>query len=162
MIIIFFVKSSDIVPPCPICEGELHYRDSRKRIRKKEGGTKEFLQIRRFRCQSCQTMHNELPDCLVPHKHYEAEVISGVIDGVVTSDDEESEDYPCLATMLRWLAWFQSNLQNIEGFLRRALKLLPEDLTSSLLEKLRKKNQRWLETTIRIIYNSGGRLVPVS
>ncbi|WP_408608213.1 MULTISPECIES: DUF6431 domain-containing protein [Blautia] len=26
--------------------------------------------------------YNELPDCLVPHKHYEAKLISGEIDGV--------------------------------------------------------------------------------
>ena len=125
----------------------------------KEGGTKEYLQIRRFRCQEGQALHNELPDCLVPHKHYEAEVISGVIDGIVTPDDEESEDYPCLATMLRWLVWFRANLLNIEGLLRKAANLSLADLPSSLLDTLRANNQRWLETALRIIYNSGGWLV---
>lgn len=61
----------------------LRYRDSRPRIRKKEGGTKERLMIRRFRCQDCHSYHNELPDCLVPYKHYEAEVIAGVLDEVI-------------------------------------------------------------------------------
>ena len=63
-------------------QGTLRYRDSRPRIRKKEGGVKERLMIRRFRCQNCRTYHNELPDCLVPYKHYEAEVIAGVLDEV--------------------------------------------------------------------------------
>ena len=86
-------------------------------------------------------------------------MISGVIDGIVTPDDEESEDYPCLATMLRWLVWFRANLLNIEGLLRKATNLSLADLPSSLLDTLRANNQRWLETALRIIYNSGGWLV---
>ena len=92
----FFVMSSDDTPVCPVCGGTLKYRDSRPRIRKKEGGLKEYLMIRRLRCTECLRHHNELPDCLVPHKHYEAEVISGVLDGIVTSEDADSEDSPSL------------------------------------------------------------------
>ena len=72
--------------------------------------------IRRFRCSGCGRYHNELPDCLLPYKHYEAEAISGVIDGVVTSDDLDSEDYPCVYTMLLWIRWFTGNLERIEGY----------------------------------------------
>ena len=35
-----FVESSENSHICPVCQGTLHYRDSRPRIRKKEGGTK--------------------------------------------------------------------------------------------------------------------------
>lgn len=79
---------------------------------------KEHLMIRRFRCQNCHSYHNELPDCLVPYKHYEAEVIAGVLDEVILPDDLDSEDYPSFSTMLRWLQWFRENLQRIEGYLR--------------------------------------------
>ena len=68
----FFVESSENSHLCPVCQGILRYRDSRPRIRKKEGGVKERLMIRRFRCQNCHSYHNELPDCLVPYKHYES------------------------------------------------------------------------------------------
>ena len=105
----FFVMSSDDTPVCPVCGGTLKYRDTRLRIRKKEGGVKEYLMIRRLRCTECHRHHNELPDCLVPHKHYEAEVISGVLDRIVTSEDADSEDSPSLLTMLRWLQWFRMN-----------------------------------------------------
>ena len=47
-------------------------------------------------------------------------MISGVLDGIVTSEDADSEDSPSLLTMLRWLQWFRMNLANIEGFLRNA------------------------------------------
>ena len=73
---VFFVESSVTTHMCPICQATLSYRDSRPRIRKKEGGVKEQLIIRRFHCKNCHSYHNELPDCLVPYKHYETEVIS--------------------------------------------------------------------------------------
>ena len=120
--------------------------------------------IRRLRYVECHRYHNELPDCLVPHKHYEAVVISGVIDSVVTSEDQDSEDSPSLQTMLRWLQWFRMNLANIEGFLRsageRILGLGEAFLFSSasLLGAIRKTQQNWLERILRIIYNSGGYL----
>lgn len=88
---------------------------------KLEGGSRQWLIIHRFKCCSCGRLHNELPDCLVPYKHYHTEIISGVLDGVCTPDDLECADYPCADTMLLWLKWFSLNLQRIEGFLRRAL-----------------------------------------
>lgn len=160
----FFVKSSESIPGCPYCGGQLRYRDSRLRIRKHEGGHRDYLSIRRFRCAVCESYHNELPDVLLPYKHYGAEVISGVIDGIVTPDDHDSEDYPSISTMLSWLRWFRLNLANMEGYLRNTgysiLKLGEDFLFSdqSLLETVRKRYFNWLEKTIRIIYNSGGSL----
>ena len=159
---VFFVKSSENVPGCPYCSGELRYRDSRLRIRKHEGGSRDHLIIRRFRCTACQSYHNELPDVLLPYKHYEAEVVSGVIDGIVTPDDQDSEDYPSFSTMLYWLRWFQMNLANMEGYLRNAgyrILGLGKDILFSdqpLLRSVRNKHHNWLEKILRIIYNSGG------
>jgi len=42
------VESTEEVPPCPLCGGELHYRDSRKRIIVHEGGQKDWLIVRRY------------------------------------------------------------------------------------------------------------------
>ena len=163
----FFVESSVTSHICPRCQGILAYRDSRVRIRRKEGGRKERLMIRRFRCKNCHSYHNELPDCRSPYKHYETEVISGVLDGVVTPEDADSEDYPSMQTMQRWLLWLQVNLTNIEGYLRSAgysIFRLGEGVLfskGSLLEAIRKKYQSWLEIILRLIYNSGGFLVPI-
>ena len=43
-----------------------------------------------------------LPDMLVPYKHYREETVSGVLDGIVSPDDEDSENYPSEQTMVRW------------------------------------------------------------
>ena len=164
----FFVESSVTSHMCPKCRGILTYRDSRPRIRKHEGGGQDFIIIRRFRCENCHSYHNELPDCLLPYKHYETEVISGVLDGVITEQDEESEDFPSLPTIHRWLLWLKINCFNIEGFLRNAacsVFQLGEDVLfsmDSLLDAIRNKYQNWLEIVIRLVYNSGGSLVPIS
>ena len=163
----FFVESSENSHICPVCQGTLRYRDSRPRIRKKEGGIKEHLMIRRFCCQNCHSYHNEPPDCLVPYKHYEADVIAGVLDEVILPDDLDSEDYPSFNTMIRWLQWFCKNLQRIEGYLRtvgyQILDLGEELLFTSdlLLNKIRNRHQNWLELILRLIYNSGGFLTPI-
>lgn len=158
----FLVESNGKTPGCPLCGSELKYRDSRIRICRQEGGQSEYLLIRRLRCSECHSYHNELPDVVVPHKHYASEVVCGVIDGIVSEYDTDSEDFPCASTMQRWLRWFLMNRSNMEGFLRNTGYSTPglgegilfSDL--SLLEAIRNKYQNWLERILRIIYNSGG------
>ena len=69
---------------CPICGALLCPRDSRKRIMKNYGGTCTYIRIRRMKCYACGKLHHELPDILVPYKHYAAEVIENVVDEIVT------------------------------------------------------------------------------
>lgn len=164
---IFFVENTGSVPPCPHCGGTLCYRDSRKRICRLEGGKSIRLIIRRLRCEKCHFIHNELPDCVSPHKQYATDVISGVLDGIISSEDEDSEDYPCQETMRRWTRWFQENQNDMNGHLRRAgsaiLGLGETALfsTASLLHVLRNTYQDWLERILRIVYNSGGFLAAI-
>ena len=159
--LIFFVESKEN-PICPECGHHLKYRDSCPRHCKLEGGEKVWVQIRRMKCPHCGKLHRELPDFMVPFKHYKVEIISGVIDGIVTADDEDSEDYPCMTTMERWKLWFSDNQDNIEGYLIRIGHLLlgyGEELLStkdSLPGQLRERSTSWLEIIIRTIYNSGG------
>lgn len=136
---------------------------------KLEGGERKCIYIERLQCTNdgCRRLHNALPDCLVPYKHYASEVISGVLDDIIKPDDTEAEDYPCEATMLRWKHWLMANRLRIDGYLRsigyRLLGLGEELLTSkvSLLEKAKSANICWLEVILRMIYNSGGFLEPV-
>ncbi|MCR5776378.1 MAG: DUF6431 domain-containing protein [Lachnospiraceae bacterium] len=163
------VESNDVVPRCPTCGGKLEYRDSRKRIHRSAGGTVKYLIIRRFKCTDCGAYHNELPDCCVPYKHYDSRIICDVIDGKVTSDDIEFEDYPCEETMKRWIAWFKENRSRAEGYIRNTMyKLLDNDddfllSGASLLSLIKEKEvmPHWLGYILRFIYNSGGRLVPL-
>lgn len=50
----------------------------------------------------CGVLHRELTEEILPHKHYEADIIFGVIEGLITPETLGFEDYPCEMTMLRW------------------------------------------------------------
>ncbi|WP_425481800.1 DUF6431 domain-containing protein [Anaerotalea alkaliphila] len=129
------------------------------------GGHKSRIQIRRMKC-SCGRLHNELPDCLVPHKHYACTVIEDVLDGVSTPSDLPSEDHPCEATMGRWQNFLKRNTLRIEGMLRsigHSLLGFSDELLSagiSLVEFLRRMGSGWLPVLVRPIYNAGHRLRP--
>ena len=108
-----------------------------------------------------------LPDMLVPYKHYREETVSGVLDGIVSPDDEDSENYPSEQTMVRWHHWFMANRLNIEGQMKsigyRLLGFNEELLKSgiSLLLHMRSSiPDAWLKTVLRYIYNSGNTLQP--
>lgn len=151
---------------CPECTGKLHYRDSRLRIWKLYCGETRHLTIRRMKCCVCGRLHNELPDCSVPYKHYGNEVIENVLDEVSTPEDSSTEDYPCEATMHRWKHWLLANSFRIEGTLRSVgttlLGFSNELLKSkvSLLRELRELGGDWLGVILRLIYNTGHRLCP--
>ena len=119
-------------------------------------------------CKACDTLHLELPDVLVPHKHYGSEVIENVVDGVSTSDDLTTEDYPCEKTMERWKDWIAVNTPQIDGHLRsagtRLLGLHDSLLASkdSLLTLLREKGAGWLAVIERLLYRVGGEFLTAS
>lgn len=87
---------------CPKCGGDLKYYDSVKRLVRTKHGEKNQIDIRRFRCQKCNSTHRELPDFIVPYKQYEYEIIIGVYEGYITCETLGFEDYPCEMTMIRW------------------------------------------------------------
>lgn len=146
---------------CPECSGELSYRDSRLRICRTYGGETFHIQIRRLKCHRCHRLHNELPNILVPHKHYCAEVIEDVVDEVVTPEDVVVEDYPCAATMERWKDWICRVTPAIDSMLRsigcRMLNFTDELLFSSasLLGSLRDGGGGWMATVMHTLCNAG-------
>ena len=77
-----------------------------KRIIRTKARLTEWLDIRRFRCNECNSLHRELPEDLFPYKQYELEIIIGVLEGLITCETLGFEDYPCEMTMTRWLAEF--------------------------------------------------------
>lgn len=87
---------------CPICGGNLKYYDTVRRIVRTKARLTRKTYIRRFACQMCGHIHRELPNYIFPYKHYDAEVIVGVVEGLITSSTLGFEDYPCEMTMKRW------------------------------------------------------------
>ena len=123
------------------------------------------IQVRRLYCEHCNRLHIELPDILVPRKHYSLEVIENVVDGVSTPEDKTSESYPCERTMERWKDWVSFNKDQIDSCLKsigyRFLGIREEIFkeTTSLFSMVRKKGAGWLAICERAIYNVGGSLL---
>lgn len=119
---------------CPECGSTLCRRDKKLRI------------------------HNELPDCMFPYKHYGTEIIEDVVDEVVGSDDLGTEDYPCEGTMKHWKWWISRNEANINGQMRSMLHhLLDLDIEflksrESLLKELRERiSPGWLSVVTSVL-----------
>lgn len=89
---------------CPKCSGKLKYYDKVRRLLRTKNHKAYYIELRRMKCSVCGSLHRELPDNIYPYKQYEAEIISGVLDGCITSDTLGFEDYPCEQTMLNWIS----------------------------------------------------------
>lgn len=81
---------------CPICQGPLKVRDSKRRkVILAEGEVRTF-HLRRLKCTHCGVLHVELPDLFVPYKHYSRNVIEMALVGSLTSCPAEN------STIYRW------------------------------------------------------------
>lgn len=92
-------KENDI---CPKCGGQLQSRGSVKRLVRYKNGEKILVKVKRYSCKDCKSWHRVLPNYLIPYKHYPKEVIKGFVEGTLTNDILEFEDYPVDITVKRW------------------------------------------------------------
>ena len=100
----YIVPSS--VPGCPQCGGEMKIRDSKRRKVIFADGTVDTFVLRRYKCTVCGRVHLELPDIMVPHKHYSRSAIIDTINGERNCSAEQS-------TIYRWNREKQSGLTAI-------------------------------------------------
>jgi hypothetical protein len=109
--------------------------------------------VRRLRCTSCNSIHTELPDFLIPRKHYTADVIESQLD-------KRREDCPADdSTIYRWHWYYQLFLPQVEAMLQKIwcdVNQLHFPLLSSysLLEKHRRFGSGWLTTVTQMIVNA--------
>jgi hypothetical protein len=114
--------------------------------------------VRRLRCRSCEKLHTELPDFILPFKHYEAQTIQSTLD--------EEPDNACTAddsTLRRWRQSFSEVCSSIVALLT-ALYMKETNTTApmfqfdNILSKLRGGQKNWLTFVFRLLINSGHRL----
>lgn len=87
---------------CPRCGGELHYYDKTPRVVLEGNRKKKVIEVCRYRCEECGSLHRELPDYVYPFRQYDLGVIEGVLEGFISPETYGYEDYPCELTMKRW------------------------------------------------------------
>ena len=154
-------------PVCPYCGARLVFEDHVKRHRKLAGGEKEWFTIERRRCPAGCGIHRLVPDFLAPHKHYDIDIITGVLNGTISPDLLAFEDYPCEKTMERWKNWLASNLVFINAYLKSvgirlfAIGIALVYSAADLVEELKSRDHcGWLKIVIRAVYNTGASLAP--
>ena len=163
---LFYVVSKED-PCCPYCGTKLKFEDHVVRHRKLAGGEKQWYTIERRRCPAGCGIHRLIPDFLAPHKHYDIDIITGVLNGTINPDLLAFEDYPCEKTMERWQKWIELNLVFINAYLKSvgirlfAIGIALAYAATDLVEELKSRNRHgWLKIVIRAVYNTGASLEP--
>ena len=95
------IKSGD-TKICSLYGQPLRLYSRVTRIIRGEYGEVNHIKIRRYHCYNCKKVHRELPDNLMPHKQYDAQIIIDFVDGLVSTNDLPYENYPCEVTAKRW------------------------------------------------------------
>lgn len=158
----FFIESKEECI-CRECKAKLKHRDVVPRIQRYPDKEPQWFIIERRQCtnESCRRIHRILPDEMIEFKHYSAETIEDVEDGVIS--EEDGCDHPSDNTMRHWRWWFEFNKDHIESQLRSAVyRFLDQGYgllksMDSLLDEIRNRiSPGWLGTSCRIINNSGG------
>ncbi len=154
-------------PHCPYCGALLEFKDHVQRHRRLAGGEKEWFLIERRNCPAGCGLHRLIPDFLAPYKHYDIDIITGVLNGTITPDMLAFEDYPCERTMERWQEWIVLNLIFINAYLKSvgirlfAMGIALAYAATDLVEELRDRNHHgWLRIVIRAVYNTGSSMEP--
>lgn len=89
-------------PTCPLCGSRLFSHGTCKRRVTTEDGL-EIHRLRVLKCRNCKRTHRELPDTIIPYKHYGRETISTIVAGKAKCGYEESTRY-------RLMQWFRALL----------------------------------------------------
>jgi len=143
--------------PCPTCGGSMVVHDTRERGVFRYEGDKEIYRLRRLSCRVCGKLHTELPDFILPFKHYDAQTIQATL--------EESPDNSCAAdesTMARWRRSFARAQEAIAALLVSYYMRLTENSASlfdaeNIMARIKAGQKHWLSFVMRLLINSGHR-----
>ena len=94
---------------CPDCGGELQYYDKIKRIVRLQEHKSKYI-FKRYKCKNCGKVHRSITEDIFPFKQYDAEIINGVVEGLITQDTLGFEDYPSETTVKEWKHDFKKTI----------------------------------------------------
>lgn len=139
---VWFYENRD-KPTCPLCGSRLfsHGTCRRRTI------TEDYLEIHHLRvlkCRKCKRTHRELPDTIIPYKHYGRELISSIIAGKAKYGYDASTRYSLMQ-------WFSVLLLLAVSFLGEQKR----ELSNSMRARIRNDNEieaeevsQWLKLCI--------------
>ena len=146
-------------PLCPLCKGCLVYRDSRIRKAKNIIGICICYLLRRLRCVTCNKIHIEIPDILLPYKHYDSKTIQSVIDGDEDATGCAADD----STIRRWKTSFTASASDISQRLTSIYAIatdekVPAEKSAEMLSLIKGREKHWLAFVMALLINNGHKL----
>jgi len=141
---------------CPLCNGELIYRDSRPRKLKNLLGEVWNFFLRRLRCQVCKKLHTELPSIIQPYKHYDSNAIQSVLDGSVNTSTFVAD----VSTIRRWKTEFAKAESDISQKLTSVYAQMTDEKVPigdsvHIMDRVKIKTKHWLAFVTKLLINSG-------
>jgi hypothetical protein len=144
---------------CPLCNGRLAYRDSRRRGVMDLFGSVTVYLLRRLRCMVCKKLHTEIPDVIQPYKRYDSATIQRAIDGGPGLS-------PCVAddsTIRRWKSSFRESAPDMAQrlaslYARETDGSVPAGAAPRILSGVMSGNDRWLPFVMALLINGGHKL----
>ena len=153
---------------CPLCCGNLRVRDTAERFIRISSTEKYGIRVRRLICEECGKIHRELPDFLLPYKHYPTQCIEAEINlcgqrGRSNHCEGCIQAYPELSTCMRWRREFAQKREELNEMLlvyKSANGLCFKHAVyasygHSLFMEQRKTGVSWLADSVRIAVNAG-------
>lgn len=92
---------------CPDCGGNLVVRDTKRRKVKNGDGTICTYKLKRMKCKNCRKLHTQIPSCIIPYKHYAADVILSEFETLKSNCPADN------ATIRRWRLLGSQTQKNI-------------------------------------------------
>ena len=145
-------RREDVV--CALCVGRLKVHGCYRRHIKDEEGCRHFGWVAQGHCISCNKYPALIPEFIMPHKHYMAEVIEGVIaESERGHVIEHLGGYAAdISTMRRWVRQFGERGARAVGWLLSTLLTVYDRHIGSL--KLR--DMTLLKQLARLLYEYPG------
>ena len=156
---IFTIISENESIHCPLCDGELTYRDTKlRKVKNLLGEIRRFL-LRRLRCTECKKLHTELPDIIQPYKQYDSETIQKVLDGCAEATVCAADD----STIRRWKNEFSEAEPDINQRLASVYAQMsdggvPITATFNVLGRVKIEIKRWLSFVMELLINNGHKI----
>jgi hypothetical protein len=155
---IFTITSEEIIC-CPLCIGELAYRDSRLRMLKDLFGEVTNFFLRRLRCTGCKKLHTELPNIIQPYRHYSSDAIQSILDDSAAASACVADN----STIRRWKTEFAHTEPDINQrlasiYAQATDEKVPISGTVQILEKTKLKVKRWLAYVMKLLINNGHKI----
>lgn len=161
---VFFVRGGGQVP-CPLCGSELNCFGTRMRGCIQPDGERILISLRRLRCsgESCQRIHHELPNCLVPYKRHACSSLE--IACTPLAEPHRIDVSAETSTIRRWKRWTETLAPYWSGCLAAIFSRLGMEpgmnrgaSSSSPLQRLIQQvghQTGWLAQAVRSLVNAG-------